>query len=81
MCQDVELKGDITIGAGKSTPVRAVNYAHLLATLGTIVHPKATIFAIQGPIVIGANNIIEEGAILVNRYELHTLVAGFLSWS
>lgn len=35
--------------------------------VGTIVHPKATIFAIAGPIVIGANNIVEEGAILVNR--------------
>ena len=35
--------------------------------LGTIVHPKATIYAIGGPIVIGANNIIEESAIIVNR--------------
>ncbi|EIW55421.1 trimeric LpxA-like protein [Trametes versicolor FP-101664 SS1] len=49
VCQDVELKGDITIGAG------------------TIVHPKATIFAIAGPIVIGSGCIIEEGAIIVNR--------------
>ena len=49
VCQDVELKGDITISSG------------------TIVHPKATIFAIAGPIVIGANCIIEEAAIIVNR--------------
>ncbi|KAF8197520.1 trimeric LpxA-like protein [Pholiota molesta] len=49
VCQDVELKGDITIGAG------------------TIVHPKATIFAIAGPIFIGTGCIIEEGAIIVNR--------------
>lgn len=35
---------------------------------GTIVHPKATIFAAQGPIVIGSNCIIEEGAIILNRY-------------
>ncbi|RXW20457.1 hypothetical protein EST38_g5391 [Candolleomyces aberdarensis] len=49
VCQDVELKGDITIGAG------------------TIVHPKATIFAIAGPIVIGAGCIIEEATIIVNR--------------
>ncbi|KAF9469368.1 trimeric LpxA-like protein [Collybia nuda] len=49
VCQDVELKGDITIGSG------------------TIVHPKATIFAIAGPIVIGSGCIIEEGAIIVNR--------------
>jgi len=49
VCQDVELKGDITIGSG------------------TIVHPKATIFAIAGPIIIGMGCIIEEGAIIVNR--------------
>ncbi|KAK7468684.1 hypothetical protein VKT23_003187 [Stygiomarasmius scandens] len=49
VCQDVELKGDITIGSG------------------TIVHPKATIFAVAGPIVIGSGCIIEESAIIVNR--------------
>ncbi|EGO03665.1 hypothetical protein SERLA73DRAFT_175229 [Serpula lacrymans var. lacrymans S7.3] len=49
VCQDVELKGDITIGSG------------------TIVHPKATIFAIAGAIVIGSGCIIEESAIIVNR--------------
>ncbi|KAG8925173.1 hypothetical protein FRC03_009014 [Tulasnella sp. 419] len=49
VCQDVELKGDITIGSG------------------TVVHPKATIFAVAGPIVIGANCIIEEAVIIVNR--------------
>ena len=38
-----------------------------LMLTGTIVHPKATIFAIAGPIVIGANCIIEEAAIIVNR--------------
>lgn len=49
MCQDVDLKGDITIGAN------------------TVIHPKATLFAISGPIVIGAGCIIEEGCVLVNR--------------
>ncbi|EKM61599.1 uncharacterized protein PHACADRAFT_204766 [Phanerochaete carnosa HHB-10118-sp] len=49
VCQDVDMKGDITIGAG------------------TIVHPKATIFAASGPIVIGSGCIIEEGAIVLNR--------------
>lgn len=45
-------------------------------TIGTIVHPKATIFAIAGPIVIGSGCIIEEGAIIVNRYveNLKTIV-------
>lgn len=66
MCQDVELKGDITIGAG----VYHLRRTSILSDtiLGTIVHPKATIFAIAGPIVIGAGCIIEEGAIIVNRY-------------
>jgi dynactin-6 len=36
-------------------------------SIGTIVHPKATIFAVGGEIIIGSNNIIEEGAIIVNR--------------
>ncbi|KZT43567.1 trimeric LpxA-like protein [Sistotremastrum suecicum HHB10207 ss-3] len=49
VCQDVDLKGDITIGAG------------------TIVHPKVIIYAMIGPIVIGTNCVIEEGAVLVNR--------------
>ncbi|KAJ3488326.1 hypothetical protein NLI96_g2917 [Meripilus lineatus] len=49
VCQDVELRGDITIGAG------------------TVVHPKATLFAVSGPIVIGSGCIIEEGAVFVNR--------------
>ncbi|KIJ38913.1 hypothetical protein M422DRAFT_32978 [Sphaerobolus stellatus SS14] len=49
VCLDVELKGDITIGAG------------------TVIHPKATLFAIVGPIVIGQNCIIEESVIIVNR--------------
>ncbi|KAJ1310154.1 hypothetical protein OPQ81_006899 [Rhizoctonia solani] len=34
---------------------------------GTVVHPKATIFAMAGPIVIGAGCIIEEAVIIVNR--------------
>jgi hypothetical protein len=37
---------------------------------GTIVHPKATIFALAGPIVIGTACIIEEGAIIVNKQVL-----------
>lgn len=34
---------------------------------GTVIHPKATILALQGPISIGANCIIEELAVIVNR--------------
>jgi dynactin-6 len=49
ICQDAELKGEITIGAG------------------TVVHPKATLFAAAGPIEIGENCIVEENAVIVNR--------------
>ena len=33
----------------------------------TIVHPKATIIAETGPIVIGEGNVIEEQAVIINR--------------
>ena len=68
VCQDVELKGDITIGSG--IPNFQVDSLLVLRRCvpGTIVHPKATIFAIAGPIIIGMGCIIEEGAIIVNRY-------------
>nr|CAG4644441.1 EOG090X0I48 [Lepidurus arcticus] len=33
----------------------------------TVVHPKAKIMAISGPIIIGENNIIEERTVIVNQ--------------
>jgi hypothetical protein len=36
--------------------------------LGTVVHPKAKIISIGGPIVIGSNCIVEEGVVITNRY-------------
>ncbi|KAK2466705.1 hypothetical protein APHAL10511_000963 [Amanita phalloides] len=41
--------------------------AQISIAQGTIVHPKATIYAIVGPIVIGSNCIIEESVTIVNR--------------
>jgi acetyltransferase-like isoleucine patch superfamily enzyme len=70
VCQDVELKGDITIGSGEQTPINSPSFSSYHVLAGTIVHPKATIFAIAGPIVIGTGCIIEEGAIIVNRLVL-----------
>jgi dynactin 6 len=67
VCQDVELKGDITISSGIAVKKTRASLHSWLYRTGTIVHPKATIFAIAGPIVIGANCIIEEAAIIVNR--------------
>jgi hypothetical protein len=43
------------------------SFSFLKQYLGTIIHPKATIFAIAGPIIIGSGCIIEESAIIVNR--------------
>lgn len=34
---------------------------------GTVVHPKCSILAIDGPIEIGQNCIVEETAVIVNR--------------
>lgn len=67
VCQDVELKGDITISSGIAIEKLGRACIHGWYRTGTIVHPKATIFAIAGPIVIGANCIIEEAVIIVNR--------------
>ena len=71
VCQDVELKGDITIGSGLHQFSGCFFTALKRCVPGTIVHPKATIFAIAGPIVIGMGCIIEEGVIIVNRYVLN----------
>lgn len=49
-------------------------------TIGTIVHPKATIFAIAGPIVIGSGCIIEESAIIVNRYVVFVRIFPFVTF-
>lgn len=81
VCQDVDLKGDITIGAGEYNQSCRASGAAQKAVLGTIVHPKATIFAAGGPVVIGQGCIIEEGAIILNRYVslvlyTHSLIYG-----
>lgn len=34
----------------------------------TVVHPRASIIADAGPIIIGEGNIIEEMASIINRY-------------
>ena len=34
-----------------------------------VVHPRASLHAVEGPIMIGSNNIIEENVILVNKFD------------
>ncbi|KAB5594139.1 Dynactin subunit 6 [Ceratobasidium theobromae] len=68
VCLDADLKGDVTIGSGAPFSIQYFQQIkHSTLHLGTVVHPKATIFAMAGPIVIGAGCIIEEAVIIVNR--------------
>jgi hypothetical protein len=62
VCQDVETLQSVQV---RVVELQSCNIS-VTATID-IVHPKATIFAIAGPIVIGTGCIIEEGAIIVNR--------------
>lgn len=39
----------------------------------TVVHPKARIIAEAGPIIIGEGNLIEEQALIINRYAAYHL--------
>jgi dynactin-6 len=52
VCNECELRGDITIGSM------------------TVIHPRASIIAEAGPIIIGECNIVEEQARIVNRLEI-----------
>ncbi|KAK7791089.1 hypothetical protein R5R35_000510 [Gryllus longicercus] len=49
VCNECELRGDITIGSM------------------TVIHPRASIIAEAGPIIIGENNLIEEQSVIINR--------------
>ncbi|KAH8551039.1 trimeric LpxA-like protein [Umbelopsis sp. PMI_123] len=49
VCQEADLRGEITIGAG------------------TVLHPRCRVVAEGGPIIFGANNIVEENAVIFNK--------------
>lgn len=59
VCNECELRGDITIGSM------------------TVIHPRASIIAEAGPIIIGDCNIIEEQARIINRLETDTFYLKF----
>jgi len=68
------LRGQISIGSGK-LPYQWLISSLILSRLtssphfaGTVIHPRATILALQGPIVIGKNCIVEELAVILNRF-------------
>ncbi|KAI9593478.1 trimeric LpxA-like protein, partial [Syncephalis fuscata] len=50
--------------------------AHLTGnvSIGCVLHPKCSIIADVGPIVIGRNNILEEGVIIINRNQMPLII-------
>ncbi|SCZ99517.1 BZ3500_MvSof-1268-A1-R1_Chr3-1g06056 [Microbotryum saponariae] len=40
---------------------------HVTIGAGCVIHPRATIFALSGPIHLGDNNIVEEMVVIINR--------------
>jgi len=76
VAQDADLRGNITLGAGQFTDggrmgrrsQRPADLGVLGSSLaGCVVHPRSTLLAMSGPIVIGDKCIIEENVVIVNR--------------
>uniref|UniRef100_A0A1I7YJF4 Dynactin subunit 6 n=1 Tax=Steinernema glaseri TaxID=37863 RepID=A0A1I7YJF4_9BILA len=59
----------LTIAQGAVVVKDCILEGEITIGTGTVVHPKATIRALTGPIVIGENNIIEETSIIENNHE------------
>ncbi|PWZ00227.1 trimeric LpxA-like protein [Testicularia cyperi] len=63
-----ELRRDnLVVGTRVIIPQEADLRGDISIGSGTVIHPKATILALQGPISIGSDCIIEETAVIVNR--------------
>ncbi|CBQ73727.1 related to Dynactin 6 [Sporisorium reilianum SRZ2] len=61
------LRDNLTVGTRVVIAQDADLRGEISVGSGTVIHPKATILALQGPISIGSNCIIEETAVIVNR--------------
>jgi len=59
VCQEADIRGDVTIGAG------------------CVLHPKCTMFAYAGPIVMGDCCIVEETAVIVNRNKAPMVIGSY----
>uniref|UniRef100_A0A4W3JY78 Dynactin subunit 6 n=1 Tax=Callorhinchus milii TaxID=7868 RepID=A0A4W3JY78_CALMI len=57
-----------TIAAGAVVCVESEIRGDVTIGPRTVVHPKARIIAEAGPIIIGEGNLIEEQALIINRY-------------
>lgn len=68
------MRGPITLGTGahfhpgclREVTIALLSGSHL--GTGCVVHPKCTVIAASAPIVFGQGCIVEEYAIIVNRY-------------
>lgn len=60
-------RDNLTVGTRVIIAADADLRGEISVASGTVIHPKATILALQGPISIGSNCIIEETAVIVNR--------------
>lgn len=57
----------IVVGSKVTIAQDAEIKGHVTFGTETVVHPKASVLAIGGPIIIGSGCIIEEDALIVNR--------------
>ncbi|KAJ8669907.1 hypothetical protein QAD02_001166 [Eretmocerus hayati] len=57
----------VKVGAGAVVCEEAIIKGDVTIGAHTVVHPRASIIAEAGPIIIGEGNIIEEMAMIVNR--------------
>lgn len=57
----------IKVGAGAIVCEEAILQGDITIGPRTVVHPRASIIAEAGPIIIGEGNIIEEMATIINR--------------
>ncbi|XP_056156593.1 dynactin subunit 6-like [Lampris incognitus] len=62
------LKSTVKIAAGAVVCVESEIKGDVTIGARTVVHPKSRIIAEAGPIIIGEGNLIEEQALIINRY-------------
>ncbi|EST04940.1 Bacterial transferase hexapeptide repeat [Kalmanozyma brasiliensis GHG001] len=61
------LRDNLTVGTRVVIAQDADLRGDISVGSGSVIHPKATVLALQGPITIGSDCIIEETAVIVNR--------------
>ncbi|KAK2587134.1 hypothetical protein KPH14_002893 [Odynerus spinipes] len=67
MSSSVSRRSNLKIASGAVVCEESILKGDITIGSGTVVHPKASILAEAGPIIIGEGNIIEEMATIANR--------------